>query len=301
MAILKLHQPIDMNTLQAWDGQFPIVNAGQIRATDGVRTQDYFGNFQFDADGLTGGTLTSTVAYQNGLYYEITGLNIDAMVMEGYIGDFDFNGALNEVLKGDDTLIGSAGNDLLKGGSGNDSYDGGSGIDTVYYGGAKGSAAVNASGNGYTVATPGKVDTLINVERVGMGDGSILALDVKAGEHAGSAYRLYQAAFDRKPDAAGLNYWTHDLDAGNNIQQVAKGFVDSAEFKALNPANDQNSVINNFYLHVLHRDADTAGLQYWNAEMSSGMTASQVLVSFSESQENIGNVAVEVSGGVWLS
>ena len=300
MAILKLHQPINMNTLQAWDGDFPIVNAGQIRATDGIRTQDYFGNFQFDANGLSGGILTSTVAYHNGLYYEVTGLNIDAMIMEGYIGDFDFNGALNEILKGDDTIIGSAGDDLLKGGSGNDVYDGGTGIDTVYYSGAKGSAAVTPSGNGYTVATPGKVDTLINIERIQMGDGSVLALDVKAGENAGSAYRLYQAAFDRKPDAEGLNYWTHDLDIGHNIQQVAKGFVDSAEFKALNPSNDQNTLLNNFYLHVLHRDADAVGLKYWNDEMNNGMTASGVLVSFSESQENIGNVAAELGGGVWL-
>ena len=300
MAILKLHQPINMNTLQAWDGDFPIVNAGQIRATDGIRTQDYFGNFQFDANGLSGGILTSTVAYHNGLYYEVTGLNIDAMIMEGYIGDFDLNGALNEILKGDDTIIGSAGDDLLKGGSGNDAYDGGTGIDTVYYSGAKGSVAVTPNGSGYTVATPGKVDTLINIERIQMGDGSLLALDVKVGENAGSAYRLYQAAFDRKPDTEGLNYWTHDLDIGHNIQQVAKGFVDSAEFKALNPNNDQSTLLNNFYLHVLHRDADAVGLKYWNDEMNNGMTASGVLVSFSESQENIGNVAAELQNGIWI-
>ena len=300
MAILQLYQPINMNTLEAWDGEFTIVNSAQIRVTDGVRTQDYLGNFQFSADWLSGGTLTSTIAYQNGLYYSITGLNVDAMTMESYIDNFDFNGALNEALKGNNTVIGSSGNDLIKSAGGNDTIDGGTGIDSVFYAGTKSNVSVVNNGSSFTVKTNGKVDTLTNVERVSMGDGSVLALDVNTGENTGSAYRLYQAAFDRKPDAAGLNYWTKDLDAGNSIQQVAKGFVDSSEFKALNPANDQNSLINNFYLHVLHRDADTAGLQYWNAEMSGGMTASEVLVSFSESQENINNAAPDLNSGVWL-
>ncbi|WP_256806990.1 hypothetical protein [Pseudomonas kurunegalensis] len=68
MAKLKLHQPINMTTLQAWDGEFTIADSTHIRATDGVRTQDYFGTFQYSNDDLSGGTLTSTVAYQNGLY-----------------------------------------------------------------------------------------------------------------------------------------------------------------------------------------------------------------------------------------
>ena len=300
MATLKLYQPINMNTLQAWDGEFTIVNSAQIRVTDGVKTQDYLGNFQFSADWLSGGTLTSTIAYQNGLYYAITGLNVDAMTVERYIDNFDFNGALNEVLKGNDTVIGSSGNDLIKSAGGNDTIDGGSGVDTVYYAGTKSNVSVTNNGSSFTVKANGKVDTLTKVERVGMGDGSVLALDVKAGENTGSAYRLYQAAFDRKPDAAGLNYWTKDLDAGNSLQGVSKGFMASSEFKSLNPGNDQNSLINNFYLHVLHRDADAAGLQYWNDQMSHGMSASDVLLSFSESQENINNTAPDLNSGVWL-
>jgi len=300
MATLKLYQPINMNTLQAWDGEFTIVNSAQIRVTDGVKTQDYLGNFQFSADWLSGGTLTSTIAYQNGLYYAITGLNVDAMTVERHIDNFDFNGALNEVLKGNDTVTGSSGNDLIKSAGGNDTIDGGTGVDSVFYAGTKSNVSVANDGSSFIVKTNGKVDSLTNVERVSMGDGSVLALDVKAGENAGSAYRLYQAAFDRKPDAAGLNYWTKDLDAGNSLQQVSKGFMASSEFKSLNPGNDQNSLINNFYLHVLHRDADAAGQQYWNDQMSHGMSAGDVLLSFSESQENIANTAAALNNGVWL-
>ena len=90
MATLKLHQPINMNTLQAWDGDFTVVASDRISVTDGFRTQDYFGNFQFANDEVSGGTLTSTVAYQNGLYYELTGLNADAATVAEYIGGLEF-------------------------------------------------------------------------------------------------------------------------------------------------------------------------------------------------------------------
>ncbi|MBC3956926.1 MULTISPECIES: DUF4214 domain-containing protein [Pseudomonas] len=300
MATLKLYQPIDMNALQAWDGTFPIVEAGHIQATDGVRTQDYFGSFQFSNGEVSGGVLTSTVAYQNGAYYEVSGFNLDAGVMAEYIGNFDINGALTEILKGDDTLIGSAGNDVLKGGGGNNAFDGGAGIDTVYYNGGKHDVSIPSSGNTYTVSHDGGTDTLNNIERIDFGPGSVLALDVKAGENAGSAYRLYQAAFDRKPDTSGLKYWINELDTGANLQQIAQGFVDSAEFKTLNPSNDATSIINNLYQHVLHRDADEAGAQYWKSAMAEGMSTHEVLVSFSESQENISNAAAALNSGLWL-
>lgn len=300
MATLKLHQPINMTTLQAWDGEFPIADSTHIRATDGVRTQDYFGTFQYSNDDLSGGTLTSTVAYQNGLYYDVTDLNSDALTMAGYINNFDFKGALTEVLKGNDTLIGSDGNDVLTGGAGNDHFDGGAGLDTVAYSNGRANVTATAADGGYVLQMPGKTDTLVNIERANFGDGSTLALDVGQGQNAGSAYRLYQAAFDRKPDAGGLKYWINDLDNSATLQQVAKGFVDSAEFKQLTPATDNKSIINSFYQHVLHRDADEGGFKYWEDSMAQGMTASEMLVSFSESAENMNNAAADLNGGLWL-
>lgn len=201
--------------------------------------------------------------------------------------------------EGDDKYLGSSGNDLFNAWLGNDKYDGGAGTDTVYYSASKSDFTVKASGNGLILDGLGKTDSLVNIERVKFDDGT-LAVDINVGQNAGSGYRLYQAAFDRKPDNYGLKYWINDLDNGRSLQQVAKGFVDSAEFKALNPGQDQNSLINNFYQHVLHRDADAGGLQYWNAKMSGGMTAAEVLVSFSESQENIANVAPDLNNGLWL-
>ncbi|HEX8544796.1 MAG TPA: DUF4214 domain-containing protein [Pseudomonas sp.] len=298
MSNITYSRPVSTYNISDWDyGSLTSSSVTHFQLSDGVHTTDANGIFVYNnATGLAGGTITGMSWTEAGApVLSISGINLNVQqLLAGTIS------VQEKLFDGDDNITGSYGSEGFSTGAGNDNIDGAGDIDTIYYSGGKSDVSVATNGAGYKVSANGKVDTLINVERVGMGDGSILALDVKAGEHAGSAYRLYQAAFDRKPDAAGLNYWTHDLDAGNNIQQVAKGFVDSAEFKALNPANDQNSLINNFYLHVLHRDADAAGLQYWNAEMSSGMTASQVLVSFSESQENINNTAPALDTGVWL-
>ena len=304
MATLKLHQPIDMNTLQAWDGRFTIIGSHQIRVTDDVKTQDYFGDFQFSSEGIISGTLTSTTAYQNGLYYEVTDLNVDAPTMAGYIENFDIGSALNEVLKGDDTIIGSAGNDVIKGGTGNDTIDGGNGIDKVIYNSNSGLIVTNtavANGPAYAVTVDGKIDVISNVERIGFGDGSTLALDVGAGENAGSAYRLYQAAFDRQPDNGGLKWWINQLDNGMSLTQAAQGFVDSAEFKKLNPSQDPKSIITSYYQNVLNRAPDAGGLKYWEDAMASGNTnAAHMLASFSESAENISNTSPAFNGGLWL-
>ncbi|WP_406858544.1 DUF4214 domain-containing protein [Alsobacter sp. KACC 23698] len=43
---------------------------------------------------------------------------------------------------------------------------------------------------------------------------------------------LYTNVFDRAPDAAGLNGWTHALAAGQSRESVLLAFSDSAEMKA---------------------------------------------------------------------
>ena len=85
-------------------------------------------------------------------------------------------------MKGNDTIIGSYGNDAFYGYTGNDTFVGGLGVDTVAYDGALSQVTVSASGGGYKVSTFGKVDTLSGIERIALGDGSVLALDVKPGE-----------------------------------------------------------------------------------------------------------------------
>jgi len=306
MTTVTYNQPVDVYDLDDWynaNTHFSSATSSAFQLTDGYHTLNYTGfAFTYNTNGVAGGVLTGLEWSAGGQpVLSVSGINTNYNTLLSYALADDDVAVGKLLLDGPDTFIGSYGNDDFYGYSGIDSYDGNGGIDTVWYDGGKDSAMITATSTGYKVLMPGKIDTLTNIERIEFGDGSSLALDVGAGQNAGSAYRLYQAAFDRKPDTDGLKYWIAEMDDGQNIGQVAKSFVDSTEFKKLNPGQDQNSIINNYYLHVLHRTADDAGYQYWNTQMANGMKANEVLVSFSESQENLTNTHAALDGGLWLS
>jgi methionine-rich copper-binding protein CopC len=209
-----------------------------------------------------------------------------------YIEPYHFTGSTAaDVIIGTgsaDTLSGLAGNDLFMGLGGNDSIDGGTGIDTAVYSGTRASHTVTSNGLSLTVAGAAGVDgtdTLLNVERLQFAD---LNLAFDAGGNAGEVYRLYQAAFNRTPDAAGLGGWIGGMDHGMTLLQVATGFIGSAEFQALYGAHPTDAqFVNLLYSNVLHRTPDQGGYDYWVNQLGSAtQTHEQVLTGFSESAEN---------------
>ena len=73
-------------------------------------------------------------------------------------------------------------------------------------------------------------DTFRWVQRIEFNNGT-LALDIDAGETAGQAYRLYQAAFAH-PDMPGVAYHMNDMESnGLSIQQIASNFMASLNLK----------------------------------------------------------------------
>jgi len=298
MTTLTFHRPQDSYDLANWGGGYrSIQTSSYAQVTDGVHAIDFYGSFTYNSTGITSGVVTGLFWSQSGTaVVSISGLNLSSTK----ILNSTPMGLMAEVLKGNDTIVGSYGNDAFYGYTGNDTFVGGLGVDTVAYDGGRSQVTVNASGSGYKVSTFGKVDALSGIERIALGDGSVLALDMKPGENAGSAYRIYQAAFDRKPDLSGLKYWIKQMDAGASLTQVAQGVVNSTEFKALNPTNDSTALINNFYLHVLHRAPDAAGLQYWSTAAANGLRPHEILAAFSESTENVNGTAGALKDGIWM-
>ena len=131
---------------------------------------------------------------------------------------------------GADTLIGSVGADTLNGGAGNDHINGGAGIDISLYGGNRSTHTVTRTADGLTVSGGADgSDTLVNVERLKFAD---IALAFDLNGNAGQTYRLYQAAFDRTPDTAGLSDWIRGMDAGMTRELVLIGFSESTENQA---------------------------------------------------------------------
>ncbi|MFZ6723049.1 DUF4214 domain-containing protein [Undibacterium sp. Ji49W] len=111
---------------------------------------------------------------------------------------------------------------------------------------------------------------------------------------------MYQAAFNRTPDKAGLGYWIGQLDKGaESLSHAAAGFVNSAEFKQMYGTNiSDNMFLTALYNNVLHRNPDQAGFNYWNGRVAAGMTRPDILASFSESTENIAQVIGQISHGI---
>jgi hypothetical protein len=147
-------------------------------------------------------------------------------------------------------------------------------------------------------------DIVSNVERVQFTDQNI-ALDING--VGGQAFRVYQAAFNRQPDLAGLGYWINDLDHGLTLTNVAGGFFQSAEFVALYGSSTptDNVLITKLYQNVLHRQPDQAGFDYWASQLKiGGITQAGVLASFSESPENqvqvLGSIQNGIEYTVWL-
>lgn len=209
------------------------------------------------------------------------------------------SGALANGIEYNPMVSGKTGNDVFKAMLGSQNYDGGAGIDTLVYEGGRNDFTLERGATGITVSerVGGSVDTLVSVERITFADASV-ALDIDG--HAGQAYRLYQAALNRTPDKAGLGSWMNSLDHGTSLAEVARGFMDSAEFARLYGSSTTDAqFVDLLYNNVLHRPGDAEGRQFWIDALSvHHAPREQVLVSFSESPENQAQVIGAIQHGI---
>lgn len=237
--------------------------------------------------------------------YTPRGAELGGITLSGTAGDDVLQGfMLDDVLQGgagNDELIGYGGRDTLVGGAGNDRINGTSGFDTALYAGNRASFVIAAGpydGNWTVTDLSGKEgkDEIWHTERLRFSDGAV-ALD--ANGNAGKVYRLYQAAFDRKPDAGGVGFWITQVDKGLGMLEVAQGFVDSNEFKQLYGATPGNQeLVARLYQNVLHRAGEKAGMDFWLGILDSRKaTVAEVLAAFSESPENVAAVAKLIGNG----
>lgn len=199
-----------------------------------------------------------------------------------------------------DNIFGNGGADLLIGGGGDDYLDGGEAVDVAAYADRRGDFEVRSYGDRFLVVDLASIegrDLLSNTERLAFSDMNV-ALDVDGA--GGQAYRIYQAAFNRAPDRAGLGFWIYQLDHGASLEAIAGGFIDSAEFRKLYGAAPSNyDIAYRFYQNVLHREPDAGGLDFWVHVLDAGLaTRAAVLVGFSESSENYVQLLGTVGNGM---
>ena len=200
-----------------------------------------------------------------------------------------------------DSLTGNAAGDLLQGLGGNDILNGGDGKDTASYRGSRSEYSLRyLNGDGSVtiidnVANRDGTDQLVSIERLKFAEG-FYAIDTQGS--GGMAYRLYKAAFNRTPDAAGLGYQINVLDMGAALSSVANNFLASPEFQQTYGALNSTQFVTQLYLNVLGRAADSTGLNYHVGNLSVGMGRNDVLAAFSESPENQAAVIGVILNGV---
>jgi hypothetical protein len=182
----------------------------------------------------------------------------------------------------------------------NATISGNAGLDTAVYAEARAGNSISRGGEGgFLVSGANGSDYVTGVERLQFSDGMV-ALDTGVQGVAGQAYRIYQAAFNRTPDSAGLGYWIKQMDGGASVLNVATAFVASGEFKTLYGEHPGNAdILTRYYQNVLHRTPDQAGYDYWLDAMDhKGATAAGVLADFSQSAENVAALVGVMQNGV---
>ncbi|HWJ95392.1 MAG TPA: DUF4214 domain-containing protein, partial [Telluria sp.] len=266
-----------------------------------VWTNDGFGHFEV---ALRAGQLNTLANDQ----YFVDVFNLPVMTAKGLsFAKINVNGdtiyqttvQAKQMLPGSVHITATGGNDTIAQNGADNVIDGGAGLDKVVY--AKASTAYTISVSNGTVTVRDKtgadgVDTLANVERLQFGDKGI-AFDVSG--TGGQAYRVYQAAFGRTPDEGGLGFWMAAMDKGATLASVAAGFVASPEFAKVYGVNPTNrAIIEKFYQNVLHRDGEAKGIEFWTGVLDNNYaTLAEVLVGFSEGDENQAALVGVMSGG----
>ena len=235
--------------------------------------------------------------------YLTPGMNYTLNLPQGSVLDLAGNQAAAQTLSfsvARPVVNGTAGDDFMLGSGAGLALNGGAGTDTVFYYKKSYSYEIGRSADGaITVrdydAKSTVSDTLVNVERLLFNNGAY-ALDIDG--VAGQVYRLYQGAFNRTPDSAGLGHWIALMDKGTSLHDVASQFIGSQEFiTTYGAAPSDADFVKLLYRNVLHRDPEPAGNTHWLNILHDGTSRTDVLIAFSESAENHTNLAQIIGNG----
>jgi hypothetical protein len=274
-------------------GQSSIYRNGTLSWSGSVVANAMAQSTTADSMNIDGGSGTDTVTYtgkEKGDFFFLYHSDGSETVQSLHAGFTDTLHNTENVLfdDGGDAKVDAAANTI----------DGGSGLDTLVLFGHTDQYHITHTATGFSIFGNGVNEWVTNVERLKFTNGYV-ALDING--HAGEAYRLYQAAFDRTPDSAGLGFNTHSLDVGLSLSDVAQQFITSAEFQSKYGNPSDADWVTLLYQNVLHRAPDQSGYDFHMWELSVGLTRAQQLAEFSESPENQANVIGQIQDGMFMT
>lgn len=114
-----------------------------------------------------------------------------------------------------------------------------------------------------------------------------LQLARSAEHYQGLARDFYTEYLGRAADAAGLAYWSQQLQAGITVEAAEANFLATPEFMAAH-GNGGRAWVDAVYEEVLHRHGDSGGLDYWEGLLRSGVSPVVVAHGIAASPERWG-------------
>jgi hypothetical protein len=211
-------------------------------------------------------------------------------------------------LGGDDAMTGGNGNDLFLPGPGSNTVSGGDGFDTLRVDLFRMDASLQASSSTVLIAGGlhlttsgvlvggGETTSFNQIENFAFVDGRLVFDDT---DPVAQVTRLYQAVLGRVPDTVGREDWTTALQHGASLSKLADGFIGSDEFRARFGTPDDAGFVTMAYRQALGREPDAAGAADWRNHLAHGMSRAELLVGFSESDENRALTKPLLSQGIW--
>jgi len=205
-----------------------------------------------------------------------------------------------------ENIIGEDYSEIFDASGGDDCIDGKAGVDALLVRGqAKDYSLVIKGGSVFladNIPNRDGFDTLINIERVIFSDGTVAA-DIPLTQTNALIYRFYQSTFARMPDEEGLRYWISQKENGLSVDNIAKQFLMSEEFKQSYGTKLNNSeYVDLLYHNALGRRGDVDGVEFWNEALSSNkLDRDAILIEFAQSPEHISLTASLVDHGFFLA
>lgn len=103
----------------------------------------------------------------------------------------------------------------------------------------------------------------------------------------GVVARMYESYFDRRPDAAGLLFWSGQLHDGMRLQELSGLFEDSPEFVSLTGTLTDEEFVQTIYRNALHRSAEPGGLAFWLSQLAEGKSRAWVVTAIAVQPESL--------------
>src|SRR5215217_2453343 len=129
----------------------------------------------------------------------------------------------------------------------------------------------------------------------GPGTGTGTTTGTAAGGAQAQITRLYDTAFDRAPDAAGLAFWTAALGRpGATLDSIGDAFIATPEFQARGGNLSIPEFVRLLYRQGLEREAEPEGLNFWTSGLQRNATdRGDVLSDIADSPEGVASALTQ--------